>query len=125
MKKIELIIENVRAGEVWGRVNYEDNLIVDNAGNIQELQTNLTVLLEEFHDIKPDDFYFEVSYDLTAFFEVFNYLNISNIAKYAGINPSLLRHYAAGSKTAGKDQVLKLQEAIHKAGQELTEVNFA
>lgn len=124
MKKIELIVENARPGEIWGRVNFEDNLLVEKAENIERLQSAMRVLLEEFQNVKAEEVEFEIFYDLTSFFEVFSYLNISKIAAYAGINASLLRHYAAGSKTAGKEQIQKLQVAIHRAGKDLTAVSF-
>ena len=122
---INLIIENAKAGEVWGRVNYEDDLLVESAENVEQLQIKMKELLSNFHDLKPDTVNFEISYDLSAFFENFAYLKISEIAKYAGLNASLLRHYVAGSKTASKVQVMKLQEAVRKVGTELMQVNFA
>ena len=125
MKNISLIIENAKDGEVWGRVNYEDDLLVENANNTEQLQIKMKELLSDFHDLQPDAINFEISYDLSAFFENFAYLKISEIAKYAGLNASLLRHYVAGSKTASKAQVLKLQEAIRRVGTELIQVNFA
>ena len=125
MKNISLIIENAKDGEVWGRVNYEDDLLVESANNTEQLQIKMKELLSDFHDLQPDAINFEISYDLSAFFENFAYLKISEIAKYAGLNASLLRHYVAGSKTASKAQVLKLQEAIRRVGTELIQVNFA
>ena len=125
MENISLIIENAKDGEVWGRVNYEDDLLVESANNVEQLQIKMKELLSDFHDLQPDAINFEISYDLSAFFENFAYLKISEIAKYAGLNASLLRHYVAGSKTASKAQVLKLQEAIRQVGAELIQVNFA
>jgi hypothetical protein len=125
MQTIQLIIEQASKNEFWGRVLYDNNLIVDCAENLEELQTNMKVLLSDFHDLEPDSITFEISYDLSAFFESFSYLKISEIAKYAGLNASLLRHYVAGSKTASKAQVMKLQEAIKRVSIELAQVNFA
>ena len=105
---ISLIVENAKAGEVWGRVNYENDLLVESAENVEQLQIKMKELLLDFHDLKPDAINFEISYDLSAFFENFAYLKISEIAKYAGLNASLLRHYVAGSKTASKVQVMKM-----------------
>jgi hypothetical protein len=122
---INLIVENAKAGEVWGRVNYEDDLLIESAENVEQLQIKMKALILDFHDLKPDTINFEISYDLSAFFENFAYLKISEIAKYAGLNASLLRHYVAGSKTASKAQVMKLQKAIRKVGIELMQVNFA
>lgn len=125
MKQINLILENAKDGLVWGRVAYDDNLLVESAVNAEELQVKMKTLLNDFHDLETDTINFEISYDLSAFFENFGYLKISEIAKYAGLNASLLRHYVAGSKTASKAQVMKLQEAIHKVGNELAQVTFA
>ena len=125
MENINLIIENAKDGLVWGRVAYDDNLLVESAANAEELQVKMKTLLNDFHDLEPDTISFEISYDLSAFFENFGYLKISEIAKYAGLNSSLLRHYVAGSKTASKAQVMKLQEAIHRVGNELAQVTFA
>ena len=125
MEQINLIIENAKDGLVWGRIEYDDNLLVESAENAEELQVKMKTLLFDFHDLEPDTISFDISYDLSAFFENFGYLKISEIAKYAGLNASLLRHYVAGSKTASKAQVMKLQEAIHKVGNELAQVTFA
>ncbi len=124
MNKISLIIENAKDGVFWGRVNFEDNLLVESAESLEQLQVKMKALLFDFHDIEVTNIDFEISYDLSAFFESFSYLKISEIAKYAGLNASLLRHYVAGSKTASKVQVIKLQDAIHKAGSELMEVSL-
>lgn len=125
MHTLELVIENAKAGELWGRVLFEEDLLVDSAENVEELQNKMKLLLSDFHDLQPDSITFEISYDLSAFFESFSYLKISEIAKYAGLNASLLRHYVAGSKTASKAQVMKLQEAIKRVSIELAQVNFA
>lgn len=125
MHTLELVIENAKAGEFWGRVLFEEDLLVDSAENVEELQNKMKLLLSDFHDLQPDSITFEISYDLSAFFESFSYLKISEIAKYAGLNASLLRHYVAGSKTASKAQVMKLQEAIKRVSIELAQVNFA
>ena len=54
MKKIALIIESASDGEIWGRVHYDDDLIVDSAGDVEELKNKMTAQLMEFHDLKKD-----------------------------------------------------------------------
>lgn len=125
MEKISLIVEKAKDGVVWGRVNYDDNLMVDSAENLEQLQIKMKELLFDFHELSHDAISFEISYDLTSFFEVYSYLKISKIAEFAGINASLLRHYVAGSKTASKIQVTKIQNAIQQVAEELRQVNFA
>ena len=36
---------------------------------------------------------FEYKYDIASFFECFKFISVSTFAKYAGINPSLMRQY--------------------------------
>jgi len=63
VQNIELIIEKGETG-IWGRVNYNDNLIVDEAGNLNELELNLKGLLKEFEDIDPENVIFDVRNDV-------------------------------------------------------------
>lgn len=67
---------------------------------------------------------FVVHYDMPSFFNRFNYLNISKVAEKAGINPSLMRRYAAGITTAGQSQYDKLQHAVNCICAELMSATF-
>ena len=67
---------------------------------------------------------FSFVYDLSSFFEIFNYLKISKIAEKAGISPSLLRRYVAGCANAGEKQYQKILAAIRSASEELRIVEF-
>jgi transcriptional regulator with XRE-family HTH domain len=64
----------------------------------------------------------ELSYDLQAFFEEFNELEISSIAERAGLNPSLVRQYATGSKYPSADQAKKIESALHSLAKKLQNV---
>ncbi len=65
MKKIHLIIENAKDGVCWGRVNYEDDLLVDNAESVEQLQIKMKDLLVAFHDLEASTLEFDISYDLS------------------------------------------------------------
>lgn len=119
---LTLTLENGDDGTLWGRVLFDDNLIVDSAPTLEELQVKIKKLLFDFHGV--EEIQFELAYDLTSFFEFFDYLKISKIAELAGMNPSLLRHYAAGSKTASQDQVSKIENAVHQLGQKLVSLKL-
>ena len=125
MKQVNLIVEKGNDGTLWGRVNYEDNLIIESADNLENLQIQMKALLFDFHELESASISFDISYDLSSFFDAFSYLKISKIAEFAGLNPSLLRHYVAGSKTASKVQVSKIQNAVKKLAQDLMQVEFA
>jgi hypothetical protein len=119
MEKILLIVEKSK-GELFGRVQYDDNLLVDSGKTVDSLEKKFRKLLNDFHDIDPDKIAFEHVYDISALFEAFGYLNITSIAKKAAINPGLLRQYASGVKFASPTQAKKLEDTIHQIGKELS-----
>lgn len=126
MKRIQLIIEAGAESDnqsgFWGRLTYDDNLIVDQAETVEALQQNIKQLLLDFHDLS--DVEFEVAYDLYAFFEHYAYLKISKIADYAGLNPSLLRHYKSQTKFPSAEQVKRIETAVHRLANELSQVHL-
>lgn len=126
MERIQLIIEAPTGPEqpsgFWGRVTYDDNLLVDQADSVQALQENMRQLLLDFHDLTQVDF--ELCYDLHSFFEHYEYLKISKIAAYAGMNPSLLRHYKAQTKFPSVEQVRRIEAAVHQMANELQQVHL-
>ena len=121
MEKILLIVEKSK-GELYGRVQYEDNLIVDSAKSLDSLEKKFKKLLHEFHDVDTKKIEFEHVYDITALFDKFGYLNITSIAKRAEMNPALLRQYASGVKHPSPKQAKKLEVTIHQIGKELSGV---
>ena len=67
---------------------------------------------------------FRRSYDLTVFFEQFDFLKQSKVAELAGINPGLLRQYASGIKYPSAGQAMKIEKAIHALAKELQSVSL-
>lgn len=67
---------------------------------------------------------FEYKYDIASFFECFKFISVSTFAKYAGINPSLMRQYKQRIAFASEAQKAKIEQAIHKAGKELISVQL-
>lgn len=118
--KVWLILEK-GSGSLWGRVSYGKEMIVDSAA-IQALEKKLRRVLNDFH--KLEDVEFDYAYDLTVFFEKFNFLNQSKIAELSGINPGLLRQYASGVKHPSKEQASKIQLAIRDLANELKAVKI-
>lgn len=116
--KIELIVEKSE-DSLWGRVNYNDNLIVEHADTLNDLESSLKALLHDFEDVNIEDIEFDTRYDVYALFEQFDFLNISKIAKHADINPSLLRQYASGVKHPSLTQAKKLEETLHRLAMQM------
>lgn len=120
---IELVIETGESS-LWGRASYDDNLIVDEAKTVEELQSKMRTLLFNFHDLDPDSYEFRIEYDLTAFFEKFDFLKITKVAELAGINGSLLRQYITGKKHPSAKQAAKIEGAIKELASQLAEAHI-
>lgn len=58
-------------------------------------------------------------YDMQAYFNYFSYLNVSEIARIAGINASQLRQYTSGCVLASEAQYNKVRKAIKEVKEEL------
>lgn len=118
MQNIELTIEKGE-NEIWGRVNYNDNLITAQAGALVDLESKLKMLLHDFEDIDVENIVFDVRYDVYALFDQFDFLNISKVAKHAGIHPGLLRQYASGVKNPSLTQAKKIEETLHRLARQM------
>ena len=68
---------------------------------------------EELKDLE-----FEYHYDLASFYETHPYLNVSQTARYIGINDTLMRQYRRGQYIS-EAQLRRIQEGIHNIGREL------
>lgn len=119
--RTQLIVER-SDGELWGRARVKGNLIVDTAKSLAQLKKQMKQLVYDFEGVEVEEF--EVSYDLTSFFEEHAVLNISEIAAKAGINATLMRQYAAGIKYPSEERVSQIEDAIHQIGKELTKIRL-
>lgn len=122
MKKIKLIIEQGKDNKLWGRVEYGDDLLSDYASSIPVLERKMKKLLENFHNITDAEF--DYHYDVSAFFENFDFLKQTKIAELSGINAGLLRQYTSGVKHPSPEQAKKIEKAIHKLAKELEAVSL-
>lgn len=107
-----------------------DYALIDGDGaSVAEAKEDFLKAVEECRQAYPqDDRYnnlvFEYKYDLRSFFNYFNFLNVSEIAKRAGINPSLMRQYTSGVKNAGESTYKKLSACLEQIKSELHSASF-
>ena len=107
-----------------------DYALIDGDGaSVAEAKEDFLKAVEECRQAYPqDDRYnnlvFEYKYDLRSFFNYFNFLNVSEIAKRAGINPSLMRQYTSGEKNAGESTYKKLSACLAQIKSELQAASF-
>lgn len=120
--KLQLVLEK-EGSKLWGRVSVDGNLVFDSATTLQALEKKLRKALKDFENLEETEF--EYAYDLTVFFEQFSFLNQSKIAELAGINPGLIRQYSSGHKQPSKEQVGKIENAIHTLASKLKSVQLS
>lgn len=132
MKKIVVTVSQAEDGSYWCHTEedvYDSGL--NGAGStVSEAKADLELCLEESRkdvashggEVFPVEFVYK--YDLQSFFEYFSFLNITEIAKRAGINPSLMRQYARGIKTAGEKTYSRLAECMNGIAKELSAATF-
>lgn len=66
----------------------------------QDLYACLDIAKEDYlsQGKTPKPIEFEYVYDLQSFFEYFSVFNVTEVARRAGINPTLMRQYTSGVK---------------------------
>jgi hypothetical protein len=133
--KLQIIIEKGEDG-LWGRIETPDYLPVTYGKTVEEVTSQLYDLIDDYLVNEPDksafwqnvssagQIEFEYVYDIQAFFESFTALNISQVARQAGINQSLMRQYASGVKHPSSEQARKIEKAIHLLATDLLKVSF-
>lgn len=68
---------------------------------------------------------FEYKFDLGAFFDYYSYLNISGVAKKAGINASLMRQYVSGVHAPSPKRLTKIKGTLNEISKEIASVELA
>jgi len=121
-QKLQLILEK-EGPVIWGRVLINENLFIDSANSLKALEAKLRKSLKQFEGLGQVEF--EYAYDLTIFFEQFNFLNQSKLAELAGINPGLLRQYSSGHKQPSREQVARIQKAVRHLAARLKTVQLS
>lgn len=132
MKKVVVTIAQAADGTYWCHTEqdvYGGGL--NGAGKtVRDAKEDLAECLEEARQDyienggKPYPVEFRYQYDLQSFFEYFSFLNVTEIARRAGINPSLMRQYTRGIKNAGEKTYNRLAECISNITKELQVASF-
>ncbi|MBR4734488.1 MAG: pilus assembly protein HicB [Bacteroidales bacterium] len=71
-----------------------------------------------------EDVSVEYSYDIPSFFNLFDFINVSRFAEYAGVNESKMRAYKSGVSFPGEKTTAKILRAVKHIGEELTAVTL-
>lgn len=135
MKRMELIIEK-EDGHFWGRVEGKGFMPTGQGATVAELIENVKDSIYDYqtHEGKSDKVWskvdpaaleFDLRYDLAAFFEAFDFLNLTVIAKKAKMNRSLLNQYVKGLKPASPSQAKKIEAVIHSLAREMMKAELS
>lgn len=119
-KKVVLILEYGDGGySCYNDEPIGKYAVIDGDGaTAEEAKEDFMKALEECRQASPEDkdinqdMEFTYKYDIQAFFKEFSFLNATDIARRAGINPSLMRQYTSGVKTAGEKTYDKLNACL-------------
>lgn len=82
----------------------------------EEMQRQLPAELQEIE--------FEFHYDVASLFDCYKFINVSKFAEEAGINSSLMRQYKSGNQYISENQMLKIEEALHKIAREFAGIKL-
>lgn len=61
----------------------------------------------------------EFNFDVSSLFEYYSMFNVSALARYLGINESLMRQYKGGATYVSDKQIEKIESGMRKLGTEL------
>jgi hypothetical protein len=125
MKKLSLIVEQSKDGKFWGRVAWDDNLLIEVAATQEALRAKMKKILKDFHQLAPSKVEFDVAYDLTALFTQVDYLNITAVAAKANISAGLMRQYVAGFKYPSYLRAKAIEAVINDLGEKMMQVKVA
>ncbi|KAA6323989.1 hypothetical protein EZS27_026627 [termite gut metagenome] len=96
----------------------------------ESLNDALESILEEYEEKgEPipevlNNLEFEYRYDLSAFFKLFPFFNVSEFANAVGINPSLMRRYKEKHAFAGEKQKALIQQKFNEIINKMSTVQF-
>lgn len=90
----------------------------------EDFFNSLDEVLQSYNEIGDDIPEFlneeiEFRFDITSLFEYYSMFNVSALARYLGINDSLMRQYRSGAAQISDKQLEKIEAGIHRLGSEL------
>lgn len=132
---VRVNVEKHEDGTYWGVTQNVPGVVSAYGGTLEELKNNLEIayadyvetaieLGEEWVEDLGNKKGFEYCIDIKSFFNLIPEIKISNLAKKAKINESLMRQYVAGKASVSEERLKLIERVIHKLGDELLAVRF-
>lgn len=63
-------------------------------------------------------------FDIASLFEYYSMINVSALARYLGINETLMRQYKKGDTYISDNQLKRIEDGIHVLGEEFTRLKL-
>lgn len=63
-------------------------------------------------------------FDIASLFEYYSMINVSALARYLGINETLMRQYKKGDTYISENQLKRIEDGIHILGEEFTRLKL-
>jgi hypothetical protein len=95
----------------------------DFLNSVSEMLLSYTEIGKEL-PIELQNLTFEYKFDIASLFDYYNWINVSKFAEIAGINASLMRQYKKGLSYISEKQAHKIEETLHKLGNELSSISL-
>lgn len=133
MRKVTVVIDKGEDGKYWARTEEElngDTMLNGYGDTAQDAKNDIEEAYKEAKEDAIDngrnfeDVKFEYKYDLQSFFDYFKVFNVNEVARLAGINPSLMRQYKGGFKKAGEQTYSRLSACVDNIRKELQAARF-
>jgi predicted RNase H-like HicB family nuclease len=105
----------------------EGNTVAEAKADFENSVKELVLYYHETENSKVNeltDIEFEYKYDIASLFNYYNFINVTKFAKVAGINASLMRQYKSGNQYISENQVMKIEEALHKLANEISAIKL-
>lgn len=134
MKKETVIIEKGKDGSYSAYPSGLKTTIIGEGDSAKEAKADFLNSYDEIIEYYrseevsvPDELLnieFDFRFDISAFFNYFNFINTSKFAESIGIEPSLMRHYKSGKTYISDGQRKKIEDGIHSMAAELQQITL-
>ncbi len=116
----DIILSDLENHGIWGHGETVQEAKDDLLNSYQEM---IDSYVEERKPIPEElrDLEFDYKYDIASFFNEFNWINISALAKVLGMNRSLLYQYKKGDTYISHEQMKRIERGVHELGKKLLE----
>lgn len=91
--------------------------------NICRLDEKVKIACKKYCGL--DNIVIEHTYDVTAVFEEFDFINKTGFARFIDLNPSLIRQYASGIKNPSKKQMSKILNGFFTIANQMKKIALA